>query len=177
MGRQTPRRRLVGMERRMDRLAGARPRRPGVGGLALLAVLLAACGGSSAAAHGRTVTIHASDFAFTQGVPQTLPAGAVHVVLKNDSKSMLHELWLYPAQQPRLPDLLAQKRSGQDADEADYLQGIAGKVEDLPAGKRGAFDAQLSPGTYEIACFETATINGQKMVHYDMGMHATFTVQ
>jgi hypothetical protein len=75
-----------------------------------------------------------------------------------------------------LPALLAAKRSGQDVSEDDYLQGIAGKIEDLPAGKTGSFEAQLSPGTYELACFQVATSNGQMMVHYDMGMHATFTV-
>jgi uncharacterized cupredoxin-like copper-binding protein len=145
------------------------------GGLLLVWVgvlsLLVACSGK-----GSSATIHATDFSFTSGVPQTLAAGKVHFVLKNDSKSMLHELWLYPQQQPQLQALLAGKRSGQEVSEDDYLQGIAGKVEDLPAGKTGSFDAQVSPGTYEIGCFQVATINGQTMVHYDMGMHATFTV-
>jgi hypothetical protein len=74
-------------------------------------------------------------------VPQTLAAGKVRFVLTNDSKSMLHELWVYPQQQQQLPALLTAKRSGQDASEEQYLQGIAGKVEDLPAGKTGSFDA------------------------------------
>ena len=142
-------------------------------------MLLVACSGkaSSATTRGTTATIHATDFTFDTGVPQTLAPGKVHFVLKNDGKRMLHELWVYPQQQAKLQDLLAAKRSGQDVSEDDYLQGVAGKVEDLPAGKTGSFDAQLRPGTYEIACFEVATMNGQKMVHYDMGMHATFTVQ
>jgi hypothetical protein len=97
-------------------------------------------------------------------------------VLENDSKSILHELWVYPQQQPRLQELLAAKRSGQDVSEEDYLQGIAGKVEVLPAGKSGGFDARLSPGTYEIACFEVATMNEQQMVHCDMGVHTTIMV-
>src|SRR5262249_9134987 len=50
-------------------------------------LLLAACGGKASSA---TVTIHATDFTFNQGVPQTHTAGKVHFVLKNDSKSMLH---------------------------------------------------------------------------------------
>jgi uncharacterized cupredoxin-like copper-binding protein len=142
-------------------------------------VLLAACSGkaSSAATNNATATIHATDFTFDKGVPQTLPVGKVHIVLKNDSKSMPHELWLYPQAQPQLQAMLAAKRSGQDVNEEDYLQGVAGKIEDLPAGKTSSFNAQLTPGTYEIACFEVATMNGQKMVHYDMGMHASITVQ
>lgn len=146
-------------------------------GLALLLPAVACNGKASSANGGAVVTIHANDFSFTRGVPQTLAAGKVHFVLVNDSKSMLHELWVYPQQQPQLQAMLAAKRGGQDISEDDYLQGVAGKVEDLPAGKTGAFDAQLAPGTYEIACFEVATINGQQMVHYDMGMHASFTVQ
>jgi uncharacterized cupredoxin-like copper-binding protein len=147
--------------------------------LGLLATLLTACSSkqSVAVTSGTTVTIHATDFTFNKGVPQTFTAGPVHFTLVNDSKSILHELWVYPQQQPQLQAMLAQKRTGQDTSEADFLQGIAGKVEDLAAGKSGSFAAQLSPGTYEIACFQVADMNGQQMVHYDMGMHATFTVQ
>jgi uncharacterized cupredoxin-like copper-binding protein len=147
--------------------------------LGLIVTLVTACSSkqSTAATSGTMITIHATDFSFTKGVPQTLPAGTVHVTLVNDSKSMLHELWVYPQQQPQLQAMLGQKRTGQDTSESDFLQGIAGKVEDLPAGKTGRFDAQLSPGTYEIACFQVASVGGQQMVHYDMGMHATFTVQ
>jgi uncharacterized cupredoxin-like copper-binding protein len=140
--------------------------------------LLTACGGHSASvSHANSLTIHATDFSFSKGVPQTVPAGQVHLALVNDSKTYLHEIWLYPQQQPQLPALLAAKRAGQTVDETQYLQGLAGKVEDLKPGKMGAFDAQLSPGTYEIACLQTVSIGGQTMVHYDMGMRATFTVQ
>lgn len=147
--------------------------------LGLLITLFTACTSkqSTAATARTTVTIHAVDFSFTKGVPQTLAAGRVHFVLKNDSMSILHELWVYPQQQPQLQVMLAQKRTGQETNETDYLQGTAGKVEDLRPGKTGSFDAQLSPGTYELACFQVADMNGQKMVHYDMGMHATFTVR
>src|SRR5262249_51614944 len=111
------------------------------GGLLLVWVgvlsLVVACSGQGSS--GATATIHATDFSFPSGVQQTLAAGKVHFVLKNDSKSMLHELWLYPQQQPQLQALLAGKRSGQEVSEDDYLQGIAGKVEDLPAGKSGSF--------------------------------------
>jgi uncharacterized cupredoxin-like copper-binding protein len=141
--------------------------------------LLVACSGkaSSAVNSGATATIHATDFTFDKGVPQTLAAGTVHFVLRNDSKRIVHELWVYPKDQPQLQAMLAAKRSGQDVSETDFLQGVVGNVDNLPAGKTGTFDAQLSPGTYEIACFQVAAMNGQTMVHYDMGMHATFTVQ
>jgi uncharacterized cupredoxin-like copper-binding protein len=135
--------------------------------LGLLIALVTACSSKqpTAATTSTTVTIHAVDFSFNTGAPQTLAAGRVHFVLKNDSKSILHELWVYPQQQPQLQAMLAQKRTGQETSETDYLQGMAGKVEDLPPGKSGSFDAQLSPGTYELACFQVADMNGQKIVH------------
>jgi hypothetical protein len=87
------------------------------------------------------------------------------------------QVWVYPQTQPKLEQMLGLKRAGQDADELDYLQRLAGHVEDVPAGGTAAFDADLTPGTYELACFITSDIGGKKMVHYDMGMHLLVTVQ
>ncbi len=144
-----------------------------------LLLVLAACGGKSSAATTTattTVTLHATDFDF-QGVPKTVPAGRVHFVLANGSKDYQHELWVYPQNQPQLPDLLAEKAAGQTVDEATMLQNLVGHVEDVAPGKNAAFDATLAPGTYEMACFITSTIGAQTMVHYDLHMHAVFTVQ
>ncbi len=120
--------------------------------------------------------VTANDFSFTLN-RTTVPAGRVHVQLVNQSKDYEHEVWLYPQQQPKLQDLLAQKRAGKDVEESDYLQGLAGHVEDVPPGNTAAFDVNLTPGTYELACFITSAIGGKQMVHYDMGMHTLLTVQ
>jgi uncharacterized cupredoxin-like copper-binding protein len=143
-------------------------------------LVLAGCGGKSASASkvpaGRSVTAHATDFKYSSPLPATIQTGAVHVVLVNDSKTYQHELWIYPQQQGKLQDLLAQKAAGQDVNEEDFLQGVAGKLEDVDPGKTATFDANLAPGTYEYACFITSDIGGKHTVHYTLGMQGTFTV-
>jgi uncharacterized cupredoxin-like copper-binding protein len=145
-------------------------------GAALLAIgllLSAACGGGSG---GASVNAQATDFSYK--VDKTsASAGKVHVTMKNNSTTYQHELWLYPIDQPKLKDLVAAKTSGKEANEEDYLQNVAGKVEDLDPGKTGSFDATLQPGTYEFACFVASNIAGKTVVHYDLGMHGQLTVR
>jgi uncharacterized cupredoxin-like copper-binding protein len=141
--------------------------------LLLLAAPLAACSGASGGSPAVSVT--ANDFSYQ--VNQThLAAGKVHFTLKNNSKTYQHELWVYPQTQPKLSDMLAQKDTGADVTEADFLQGVAGKVEDLDPGKTASFDANLPPGTYDFACFIVSNIGGKNVVHYELGMHGTLTV-
>jgi uncharacterized cupredoxin-like copper-binding protein len=136
--------------------------------------VLAACGSS-----GRTVTATANDFNFKFSTTSVSP-GKVHFVLQNQSKTYKHELWVYPQDQPKLQQMLTAKdtstQNGDDVDEKDYLQNLAGSVEDLDPGKTASFDTTLQPGTYEMACFVTTNIAGKSMVHYEMGMHALLTV-
>ena len=144
---------------------------------ALLGSFLAACSGSQSSGGGATtVTATANDFSFKFG-RTTVPAGKVHFVLQNASKTYQHELWVYPQAQPKLQAMLAAKDAGGDVNEEDYLQGVAGHVDDLDPGKTASFDATLQPGTYEMACFIVTSIGGKSMVHYEMGMHDLLTVQ
>jgi uncharacterized cupredoxin-like copper-binding protein len=136
------------------------------------ALLLTACSGGGG---GANVTANANDFNFTLNQTHA-PAGKVHFTLNNQSKTYQHELWIYPSNQPKIQDLLTAKDSGQDVNEQDYLQNVAGKVEDLDPGKSASFDANLAPGTYEYACFITTNIGGKNQVHYELGMHGNFTV-
>lgn len=121
------------------------------------------------------ITIHAVDFSFKLD-KQKVPAGPVHLVLINDSKDYSHEVWVYPQQQPRLQEMLSLKEAGQPAAETDYLQGLAGEVKDVAPGQTASFDATLTPGVYELACFITSTIANERMNHYSMGMHTLLTV-
>ena len=139
-------------------------------------VLLFLAGCSSNKSSAATLTIHANDFRF-QLSKQTMPAGKVHVIFINDSKTYNHEVWLYPQTQPDLQTILTKKQAGQDVDETTVLQGLAGHIEDVQPGKKAAFDATLTPGTYELGCFITSDIAGTKHVHYIDGMHALLTVQ
>jgi uncharacterized cupredoxin-like copper-binding protein len=129
---------------------------------------------------GPSVTAIANDFTFKFST-NSVPAGKVHFVLENQSKTYQHELWVYPQNQPKLQSMIAakdaSKQNGGDVSEEDYLQNVAGKVEDLDPGKTASFDATLQPGTYEMACFVTTSIGGKNMVHYEMGMHGLLTVQ
>jgi uncharacterized cupredoxin-like copper-binding protein len=140
----------------------------------LLATVLAGCSGL--AATGPTVTATANDFNFKFSTVKAA-AGKVHFVLNNQSKTYQHELWVYPQNQPKLQDMLAAKDAGKDVNEEDYLQGIAGKIEDLDPGKTANFDATLQTGIYEMACFVVTNIGGKNMVHYEMGMHGLLTVE
>ncbi|HTE85081.1 MAG TPA: hypothetical protein VK821_10125 [Dehalococcoidia bacterium] len=134
-----------------------------------LGLFLAACGG------GGGVNATANDFNFVLDKPHA-PAGKVHVTLNNQSKTYQHEFWLYPSNQPKIQDLITAKDAGQDVNEGDYLQNIAGKVEDIDPGKSASFDANLAAGTYEYACLVTTNIGGKNQVHYELGMHGTLTV-
>lgn len=165
-----------------------------LGALVVLAAVLAACGNgknnngkspapvASVAANATTtdgeviLAVTANDFSFALNRP-SVPAGRVHIQLINRSKDYPHEVWVYPQAQPKLEQLLGLKRAGQSLDEIDYLEGLAGHVEDVPAGATAAFDATLTAGTYELACFIISDIGGKKMMHYDMGMHILVTVQ
>jgi uncharacterized cupredoxin-like copper-binding protein len=140
-----------------------------IGGSALLTACQGGGGGSSG------VNVNANDFNFVLDKTHA-PAGTVHFTLNNQSKSYQHEFWIYPSYQPKIQDLITAKDAGKDVNEEDYLQNIAGKVEDLDPGKSGSFDAKLAPGTYEFACFVTTNIAGKNQVHYELGMHGNFTV-
>lgn len=123
-----------------------------------------------------TVTVQANDFLFKFS-RMTVPAGTVHFVLENQSKTYQHELWVYPQTQPKLTAMLAAEDAGQTVNMPDYIQGAAGHVGPLDPGATASFDVTLQPGTYEMSCFVTTSIAGKTMVHYEMGMHGLLTVQ
>ena len=122
-----------------------------------------------------TVTIHANDFSLKLD-RSTVAAGTAHFVLINDSKDYKHEVWVYPQNQPNLAEMLRLKESGQDVDEENYLQGIAGGTEETAPGQTASVDVTLSPGVYEFICFVTSTIGGKPLNHYSLGMHSLVTV-
>jgi len=137
--------------------------------LLVLILLLTACGG------GGGVNFTASDFSYKVD-RNSAPAGKVHFTLNNSSTTYQHELWIYPSNQPKIQDLIAAKDAGKDVSEQEYLHDVAGKIEDLAPGKSAGFDADLTSATYEYACFITSNISGKNQVHYELGMHGTFSV-
>ena len=146
---------------------GARLIIPALAAIAAVVALPAPHAPTAQAANGG-LTIHATDFVFQTG--DTVSPGAVHVQFFNDSKDYEHEVFIFPADQPKLDEFLAAKRAGKEVDEADYLSGIVGHVEDVPAGQSIAFDATIPAGKYVLACFVGSSIGGQDLIHYDLGM-------
>jgi plastocyanin len=142
-------------------------------GLLSLLFVLGACSPGTGAGSA-TVNVRGSDFAFSSD-KVSVPAGNVHFVFSNQSTTNPHELWVYPQNQPRLQEMVRAKESGQDVEEKDYMQNIAG-VEDVKVGQTESFDVTLQPGAYELGCFITMAADGQQRNHYTMGMHIPFTV-
>ena len=140
----------------------------------LATVAIPSNGHKAAAAEGGLI-VHGTDFAFTVSDPSVTP-GPVHIQFLNDSKDYVHELWVFPTDQPQLKELLAEKNAGKTIDEADFLTGLAGHVEDIDPGRSIAFDVTLQPGTYTLACFIKSAIGGKDIIHYDLGMKATLPV-
>jgi uncharacterized cupredoxin-like copper-binding protein len=138
--------------------------------LVALALLLAGCGGSRPG----SVIATGEDFSFKMDQTHA-PAGPVLFTLKNDSKTYQHEFWIYPANQPRIQDLLAAKHAGK-ANETDFLQGIAGRIKAIDPDATASAGIPLQAGRYEFACFVTTNIAGKDQVHYELGMHGTFAV-
>lgn len=126
---------------------------------------------STASAAGSQLNIHASDFSFAFDRTSVTP-GPVHVAFFNDSKDFVHEVFIYPKDQPKLADVLAKMRAGEDVDETTALDNVAGSLEDIDPGVSVAFDLNLPAGEYEFACFVKSDIAGQRTVHYDLGMHS-----
>lgn len=160
----------------MHSLVAFRSRIPGSVGLVATGLLLlfTACSPKSGAA-ATTINLTGADYAFTSDKVQ-VPAGKVHFVFSNRSTASQHELWVYPQTQPKLQDMVRAKESGQDVNEEENLQNVAGDAEDVPIGQTQSFDVTLSPGTYEFGCFITSTVDGQERNHYSLGMHTLLTV-
>lgn len=154
--------------RRVPRMA-FRLRVPMLAALAALLALPAFAQPAHAAGSG--LTVHATDFSFQTNVATVTP-GPVHIAFFNDSKDYEHEVFVFPADQPKLDAFLAAKRAGQEVAESDFLTGIVGSVEDVPAGQSIAFDATFPAGNYVLACFVSSPIAGQDTIHYDLGMHS-----
>jgi uncharacterized cupredoxin-like copper-binding protein len=119
--------------------------------------------------------IHATDFSFAVSDPSVTP-GPVHIQFLNDSKDIVHEVFVFPSNQPKLDEFLAEKGAGKEVTEGEFLRGLAGGVEDVDPGHSIAFDVTLSEGTYTLACFVSSTIAGKDTIHYELGMHATLPV-
>jgi uncharacterized cupredoxin-like copper-binding protein len=73
--------------------------------------------------------------------------------------------------------LAALKRSGNDAEEKDFIKGLAVGLMDIEPGKTATADATLAPGFYELACWAIGkNPDGTTYEHYDKGQTITLAV-
>lgn len=138
-----------------------------------------AAAAGSAAGNGiaSTITVQAkeSGTSFLYDVDNlAVAAGTVKVTFKNIGKQS-HELWLYPVQD--VSKMVNLKRAGQDVTETDFLKRLAGQSGEVQPGKSATFDATLTPGFYELACYMVSgDANGVMFPHYDKGQTVTIAV-
>ena len=103
-----------------------------------------------------------------------VPAGKVTFNFKNTG-ALVHEVLVYPAQD--VTKLAALKRNGTDAEEKDYIKGLAVALMDIDPGKTATADATLAPGLYELACWAVGkNPDGTTYEHYDKGQTLTLAV-
>ena len=173
-------------------------------GLTVVALTIAACGGSATPGPSPTdaavakatlapataapattaptatavvVNVEASqaDSSFLLKADQiAVPAGKVTFNFKNNG-TMTHEVLVYPVQD--VTKLLALKRNGTDADEKDFIKGLAVGLLDIEPAKSATADATLAPGLYELACWAVGkNPDGSTYEHFDKGQTLTLAV-
>ena len=129
--------------------------------LALLAILVASCGGApEAAPTDSQVVAEMTDYKITVRVPSA-KAGKIKIGVRNLA-AMEHSFEVIKTDLPqdKLPVDGASAKANEDAK--------VGEIKSLPAGKSGAVTLDLQPGKYVFIC----NIAG----HYQLGMHTGFTV-
>ena len=129
--------------------------------LALLAILVASCGGApEAAPTDSQVVAEMTDYKITVNVP-TAKAGKIKIGVRNLA-AMEHSFEVIKTDLPqdKLPVDGASAKAKED--------GKVGEIKSLPAGKSGALTLDLQPGKYVFIC----NVAG----HYQLGMHTGFTV-
>ena len=129
--------------------------------LALLAILVASCGGApEAAPTDSQVVAEMTDYKITVNVPSA-KAGKIKIGVRNLA-AMEHSFEVIKTDLPqdKLPVDGASAKAKED--------GKVGEIKSLPAGKSGGVTLDLQPGKYVFMC----NIAG----HYQLGMHTGFTV-
>jgi hypothetical protein len=125
-----------------------------------------------------TVRVSASDHEFELD-GTIIPAGRVRFEVVNISDTTRHEVWVYPIDQrnsPRFDEMLYLKRTGERANERDFVDDILGNSGEIEAGHMATFEAVLPPGLYELGCFARDGDGDDRLVHYEHGMFAALVV-
>ncbi len=157
------------------------PRRTVAGALVAVAIVVAACGSSSAtdnppAASGATSTVNVAlqEFAVTPDV-SSVPAGKVTFVANNTGPEDVHELVVVKTD--LAPDALPVDGDGKVTEDTPDLT-VIGEAEDIEVGATKQFDLDLEPGKYVLICNILQTEpDGTLEAHYSVGMRTAFEVK
>ncbi len=152
-------------------------------GVAALVVVAAACGGGGSA---RTIPAKVGQFRLDEwsirADKATLPAGRQTITAANVGHET-HELVVVKAADvASLPT-----KSDGSVDESQLDQVKVGEIADVPAGASRHTTMQLAPGSYVVFCNIVDKMGngdggmgqmgrGMQHVHFDLGMHTSFTV-
>ena len=107
---------------------------------------------------------HSKTTMLVKATPDTVKAGAVTFMVKNDSKETVHYMLVIYLADPSKPLPYLTDQQKVDEDKA----GVMGEVSELDPGKSGSLTVTLKPGKYLLTC----NVPG----HYDAGMWTTFEV-
>jgi len=118
------------------------------------AAAVAACGGDSAPK--TTVNVTLQEWQVSPSA-KTVESGKVKFLVTN-SGTMTHELAVVQV-------------------DADGNKREVAEVEDVGAGTKAEFTADLKAGRYELACLLVPGEAGATVDHYQQGMHTEFIVQ
>jgi uncharacterized cupredoxin-like copper-binding protein len=149
----------------------------GLVSIAVVGMVLAACGGddggstgggspsSTTEAPGGAGVVNATEKDFAIALdPSTTDSGQVSFEITNDGPST-HEFVVFKTD--LAPDALPLNDDG-DVDEEGKGVTHLDEVEDIAAGSTESLDVSLDPGSYVVIC----NLPG----HYKLGMHAPLTV-
>jgi uncharacterized cupredoxin-like copper-binding protein len=130
--------------------------------VSLLAIPLVACGDDNGTAKAAGPAVTERDYAITLS-QSSGSAGPVTFTIKNDGPST-HELVVLKT------DLPADKLPVEKSEVSETADGVTkiDEKEDIKSGDTATLSVDLKPGKYVLICNVTS--------HYDMGMHAAFTV-
>jgi plastocyanin len=135
-------------------------------GLVALALLVAACGGSSAS--GGTPAgahvIHVTERDFHIAAPERVSTGNLVLKLRNNGPDT-HELLLVRSNGRKLP----LRADDLTVDEDAVKPRTIGQLEDVQPGSSRTWTLHLAPGRYELFC----NMSG----HYLAGMHTELVVK
>jgi uncharacterized cupredoxin-like copper-binding protein len=102
---------------------------------------------------------------------QTVNADAVYFLADNMGPDDPHELVIIRTDLP--PDQLPVVEGKVPEDQVDFI----GEIEAFAPGTRASGVFDLTPGTYALICNIAEMEDGELESHYQMGMHASFTVE